>query len=131
VLVPGAGGVPLVFGPLARALPDGHPVYAVANHGLEQRGWPDWTVTSAARRHLRELRAVRPRGPYVLVGHSLGGLVALEMARRLRRAGQAVPLVALLDSHPPGRLHGDAKTGRDAPTLEEGRRWGCWAGSAR
>ncbi|MBR7559922.1 alpha/beta fold hydrolase, partial [Mycobacterium tuberculosis] len=55
----------------------------------------------AARRHLRDLRRIQPGGPYVLLGHSLGGLIALEVARRLRRAGEEVALVMTLDTFVP------------------------------
>jgi thioesterase domain-containing protein len=44
---------------------------------------------------------VQPVGPYYLAGHSFGGLVALEIAQQLRRAGQEVALLAMLDSFPP------------------------------
>src|SRR5208282_5966130 len=33
------------------------------------------------------VRELQPHGPYVLIGYSLGGLVALEMAQRLSAAG--------------------------------------------
>jgi thioesterase domain-containing protein len=47
------------------------------------------------------MRSVHPHGPYVLAGHSFGGLVALEMARQLRRDGEEIALLAVLDSFPP------------------------------
>ncbi|MFP2903427.1 thioesterase domain-containing protein, partial [Corallococcus sp. 4LFB] len=45
---------------------------------------------------------MQPHGPYQLGGWSLGGLVAYEMAQRLREAGEAVHLLALIDTHVPG-----------------------------
>jgi thioesterase domain-containing protein len=41
---------------------------------------------------------VQPRGPYRLVGHSMGGCIAYEMAQQLRRRGESIELLALLDS---------------------------------
>jgi thioesterase domain-containing protein len=58
-----------------------------------------------AEEYLAEIRSLQPDGPYYLGGHSAGGLVAFEMARRLREAGQPVALVALFDTWVPG--HGE------------------------
>ena len=46
------------------------------------------------------MRDLRPQGPYLLIGYSAGGLIALEMAQQLSAAGHAVPLVVLLDTYP-------------------------------
>ncbi|MEP7184190.1 MAG: thioesterase domain-containing protein, partial [Betaproteobacteria bacterium] len=43
----------------------------------------------------------RPHGPYVIGGHCAGGLVALEIARRLLDAGEDVPLVFIVDASAP------------------------------
>ncbi len=96
----GAGALGMSFTSLAAHLP-GRAVVAFQARGSEARALPDLTVAAAARRHLRELRLVQPRGPYVLVGHSMGGLVALEVARRLREAGEEVASVVLVDTYLP------------------------------
>jgi thioesterase domain-containing protein len=54
-----------------------------------------------ADRYLREIRAVQPHGPYRLVGWSMGGVVAYEMARQLRAAGEEVGRLVLIDSRNP------------------------------
>jgi acyl-CoA synthetase (AMP-forming)/AMP-acid ligase II/thioesterase domain-containing protein/acyl carrier protein len=66
--------------------------------GMNDRRWPDRTATTLARRQVSLLRAVQPDGPYVVAGYSFGGLLALEMARALREAGEAVPLVVAVDT---------------------------------
>lgn len=98
--VAGGGGLGVAFVALARRLGE-RACYALQMHGMERRGLPDWTVRRAARRNIAALRTVQPNGPYVLAGHSYGGLVAFEMAHRLREAGQEVPLLVILDSFPP------------------------------
>jgi thioesterase domain-containing protein len=63
--------------------------------------------------YIAEIRAVQPEGPYHLGGYSSGGLIAFEIARQLAAAGQAVALVALLDSYAPS-APGQAATRSEA-----------------
>ncbi|WP_181243306.1 alpha/beta fold hydrolase [Glaciihabitans tibetensis] len=97
----GAGALGLQFRPLARHFPE-RDVYAFQAHGLEERAMPDRTVTDHARRYLEFIRTTKPHGPYLLAGHSFGGLVALEVAHLLAEAGEEVELVALIDTYLPG-----------------------------
>ena len=69
--------------------------------------------TELAATYIERIRALYPHGPYVLYGASLGGVIAMEMARQLKEAGEEVPLVALGDSmsptgSAPGAEHGGA-----------------------
>jgi thioesterase domain-containing protein len=50
--------------------------------------------------YIGHIRKVQQHGPYILIGYSFGGLVMLEVARRLRAQGEAVRLLAMLDSYP-------------------------------
>ncbi|MYT68235.1 MULTISPECIES: non-ribosomal peptide synthetase [unclassified Streptomyces] len=60
------------------------------------------SVEEVARLHLAEILRVRPHGPYRLGGWSFGGVVAFELAARLRARGEEVALLAVLDSAYPG-----------------------------
>lgn len=51
---------------------------------------------------VRLIRWVQPRGPYILGGHCVYGVLAFEAARQLTAMGEKVPLVALFDSWGPG-----------------------------
>jgi len=44
------------------------------------------------------IRSVQPKGPYHLLGWSLGGTIAHEMARQLENQGEQVKLLALMDT---------------------------------
>lgn len=56
------------------------------------------TVEELAASYVRLVRAAQPRGPYRLLGYSIGGAIAYEMARRLRREGDEVALLGLVDT---------------------------------
>lgn len=65
---------------------------------------PETTLASVedmATQHLRDLRAHRPNGPYLLGGFCIGGLIAYEMAQRLKAAGEEVQFVAMIDPELP------------------------------
>jgi len=85
---------------LGRALHPDRPVYAIHLHGLNAQPLPD-TVEAIAADRVRAVRAVVPRGPYVLGGHCFGGIVALEMARQLRATGERVEAVVMIDTPAP------------------------------
>lgn len=98
VLVAGAGAPASAFVPLVRSLAPGRKVYGLQARGLEQPGRPDRSIVAMARRNIEQLRTVQPHGPYHLAGHSMGGMVALEMAAQLADAGESVHHVVLIDS---------------------------------
>jgi pimeloyl-ACP methyl ester carboxylesterase len=106
-LVHPAGGHVYRFRDLARALADagfGGPVLAFRAPGLDEGEEPPESIEEMAARYLGEARAVQPAGaPFDLAGSSMGGMVAFEVARRLRDEGGEVGLVALLDTFGPGQ----------------------------
>ncbi|HEX8275787.1 MAG TPA: amino acid adenylation domain-containing protein [Longimicrobiaceae bacterium] len=95
-----AGGMAAAYLRLARGLDD-RPFYGLQARGLAPGESPDAGVEEMAARYLEAIRAVQPRGPYLLGGWSVGGTVAWEVARRLSDAGEEVALLALIDSWAP------------------------------
>jgi thioesterase domain-containing protein len=77
------------------------PVYGFRPRWMEGTGEAYSSVEEAASEFLADLRALQPKGPYLLGGHCVGGIVALEMAQQLMRAGEEVKLLALLDTERP------------------------------
>ncbi len=59
------------------------------------------SIAQMAEEAVAQIRSRQPVGPYVLGGHSAGGLVAYEAARLLAGSGEDVPLVVLIDSPVP------------------------------
>jgi len=89
---------------LSRIIPhmsSDQPVYGFKPRWVDGDREVSSSVEEEAREYLAELRAVQPNGPYLLGGYCLGGIVALEMARRLLQEGERVGLLALIDAERP------------------------------
>ncbi|WP_369182153.1 non-ribosomal peptide synthase/polyketide synthase [Streptomyces sp. Y1] len=96
-----AAGIGWVYAGLIRQLDPGHPIYALQARGLARQDdeLPS-DMAAMAEDYVAQIRAVQPTGPYHLLGWSLGGLVAHEMAARLQEEGEEVAMLAVLDAYP-------------------------------
>jgi amino acid adenylation domain-containing protein len=103
--IPGAGGNVLSLTELGRAFGPDQPVYGCQAPGLDGHAPPCDDVETTARRNLQALRRRQPVGPYRLIGHSYGGVVAYEMARQLIADGEGVAQLVLLDAVAPQWMH--------------------------
>lgn len=97
-VLPGAGGNILGFRAVARHLDPDQPLIGLESLGRDGKHVPLTSFEAIAGRFVAEIRAAQPHGPYSLAGVSFGGVVAFEVARQLRAAGERVALLALLDS---------------------------------
>lgn len=88
------------FTPLAAALGPDQPVIGLTSP--PRPGATEVGVTQVAAAYAREIGRYAPHGPVSLAAVSLGGLVAVEVARCLRAEGRQVLLVALFDALGPG-----------------------------
>jgi enterobactin synthetase component F len=96
--VHGGGGGVMYVRDLMRDLRCDNPLYglhAPAVDGLERL--PRVVETFAAR-YVAEIRKVQPRGPYHIIGFSIGGTIAYEMARQLQDAGESVAFLGLIET---------------------------------
>ena len=100
-LFPGGGANLLYLGPLAACVAPERAIYGFKPLG-EVAGRALRSVEAMAEAYAVAVRQLQPQGPYALLGHSTGGLVALETARLLRADGADVPFLGLLDTAPPG-----------------------------
>jgi enterobactin synthetase component F len=108
-----AGGIAWCYAGLAARLGPEQPVYGVQAVGLVRDEPLPRTLREQADGYVRRIRAVRPHGPYRLLGWSVGGVLAHEVAVSLQDAGERVDLLALLDAFP-------AEQWRERPAPEEG-----------
>jgi thioesterase domain-containing protein len=106
------GGQVLCYLDLARHLGPEQPFYGLQAPGLAEAGDRLPSIEEMAGSYVKELRAAQPQGPYLLGGWSMGGIVAFEMSQQLRREGQEVALLAMLDTWAPTIT-------RDAPDYED------------
>jgi amino acid adenylation domain-containing protein len=85
---------------LSRYLSADQPVFGLQHQSQDGRPVRHKTIERMAAHYIEAIRDIRPRGPYLLGGYCIGGMVAYEMARQLRAQGESVPLVVLLDPDP-------------------------------
>ncbi|WP_206955367.1 non-ribosomal peptide synthetase/type I polyketide synthase [Trinickia acidisoli] len=92
------GGHTTNYVELTRVLGPDQPVYGIQAAGLQGESTPLRRIEDMACAYIDLMKSVRPLGPYRLVGHSMGGCIAYEMAQKLTQKGESVELLALLDS---------------------------------
>jgi thioesterase domain-containing protein len=96
----GIGASVLDLVKLAREIQTQQPIYGMQNRGVDGIEEPFDRIEDVARSFLDAVKQVQPHGPYFLIGYSLGGLITLEMAKRLSDKGEKIALLAMLDSYP-------------------------------
>ena len=99
VLVHGLSGTVMECWAMVQALRTRRPVLGLQARGLDGEAPPHERVQAMAAHYVEALAREAPGGAYALCGYSFGGLVALEMARLLARAGEGASLLCLLDPH--------------------------------
>ncbi|MBZ5509471.1 MAG: hypothetical protein LAO78_28805, partial [Acidobacteriia bacterium] len=112
---PVGGGV-LCYAELAHALGQNRPFYGLQSPPPGSVSEPLQSVEDMAALYIQEIRRVQPKGPYLLGGWSIGGLIAVEMGRQLVRDGESVRSLMLFDTHLP-RAHFFERENTDFPVL--------------
>jgi acetoacetyl-CoA synthetase len=96
----GLGDTVLDLFQLVEKIESAHPIYGMQARGIDGVDEPLTSVEAMAQFHLEAIKQLQPHGPYFLIGYSLGGLVALEIAQRLSAGGEKIALLALVESYP-------------------------------
>jgi acyl transferase domain-containing protein/thioesterase domain-containing protein/acyl carrier protein len=99
--VHGAGGNVLNFRDLSWGLHHDQPFFALQARGVNGTSDLHRSIEEMAQAYIGEIRALLPRGPYLLAGYSGGGVVAFEMAQQLKASGEEVPLLVFFDTFHP------------------------------
>src|SRR5665213_1219627 len=98
----GIGGHVLELERVGRLIETDRAVIAIQAKGVDGTAEPIDRLEAMIDFYLPALRARQPHGPYYLAGYSFGGLLGMEVARRLKAAGETVALLLFIDSfaHP-------------------------------
>ncbi len=102
-MCPGIGGSVIDLVPLARRMQSKQAIYGMELPGSYSVENIRDRVEDMADFFLAAIRRLQSSGPYFLIGYSLGGLVTLEIAHRLRMTDENVALLAMIDSYPDRR----------------------------
>jgi len=96
-------GTVLCYVELARAMGPRHPLRGLQSEGLEPGSTPLTSIDAMADHYVAHMRTAHPSGPvpWNLIGYSMGGCLAVEVARRLNAQGERVRLVGLIDTDAP------------------------------
>jgi len=100
------GGTVLNQRPLALRLGPEQPFYGLQAIDLDARLGRAATIEDYAAAYIEAMKTVAPRGPYVIGGHSFGGIVSFEIAQQLTSRGDAVDVLFILDSSLPNLQKG-------------------------
>jgi amino acid adenylation domain-containing protein len=92
------GGNVLCYRELARCLGPEQTVYGLQAIGLQAGEEPLADITEMARCYREAIETLQACGPYALVGWSMGGLIAYEMAQQWIEAGKEIALLALIET---------------------------------
>lgn len=96
LLPPGEGGAESYFNNIIKQLPHTNMI-AFNNYYLHSKNL--CTFEALADLYLGYIRTVQPEGPYHFLGWSFGGIIALEVARRLAAADEKIGTLAFIDTY--------------------------------
>ena len=95
----GIGGTVVEFAELGGRIDTDAAVYAVQAQGVDGTRPPLESVEEMAALYVDAIRAKQPNGPYQLCGYSFGGVIAVEVARRLKSQREEVSLLFMIDAY--------------------------------
>ncbi|MBH3109401.1 amino acid adenylation domain-containing protein [Serratia ureilytica] len=95
-----AGGIAWCYSGLARFLKTPCEIVGLQAQGLTPGSNITRTMDEMAAEYARRIRAHQPEGPYWIIGWSVGGMIAHNVAIHLEQQDQQVELLAMMDAYP-------------------------------
>jgi len=92
------------YAAIGQLLDSEQPVYGFESPGFEDGRTPLTSLKALSAEYVEVLGDVAPGGPYFLLGWSMGGAIAFDMAQRLSASGASVPLLVLIDTAVPVKM---------------------------
>jgi amino acid adenylation domain-containing protein len=104
-----SGGQVMVYQHLAACLGSDRPVLGLQSRALDDSVQEHDSIERMAIEYAKVIRQHQPNDPYYLIGWSMGGVLAVSVAKELEQQGQKVAFVGLVDAF---------LIPEDAPTFE-------------
>ncbi len=98
-LIHGAEGNILMYRDLAKHLGDDQPVFGIQSRGLDNKTEINGDFEEVAETYLEAIKRQQQKGPYFIGGYCLGGTLALEIAQQLKRQGEEVGLLFMIENY--------------------------------
>jgi thioesterase domain-containing protein/acyl carrier protein len=100
-LIHPAGGGVNMYGALAQTITSPRPLIAIKAAGMGDHHEPDTCILAMAKRYSDDIQSYQPEGRIHLLGFSMGGQIALHMARMFEELGRQVAFLSLIDTAAP------------------------------
>ncbi|NEO91324.1 MAG: amino acid adenylation domain-containing protein, partial [Moorea sp. SIO3G5] len=114
-----AGGTVFCYFELAQKLGMEQPFYGLQSLGQVEGEEPLTSVEDMAAVYQKAIREVQAKGPYILMGWSFGGMVALEMANNLLAQGEQVAFLGLIDTYAPSQMPNEEQLSENVEVVLE------------
>lgn len=92
------GGHTREYQPIAQLFPPEVPVYGIQARRMVEPDALEVSFQAMAEDYAQIMREAQPYGPYRLLGWSIGGVIAMAIAKALEDQGQEVAFVGLIDA---------------------------------
>lgn len=96
--VPGHNGDVFCYRTLVQSLAKEQPFYGLQPPGVDGRSEPLENVEQLAAYFARQIRAIQPKGTFIIAGFCAGGAIAFELAQQLVAGGAPLEYIALFGS---------------------------------
>ena len=96
-----AGGAVGCYRDLTRHISMGRPIYGIQSIYMIGTVSEMYTLEKLAACYIAQIQSIQKKGPYAIAGWSVGGVIALEIARLLVAQGEKIEFLGLIDSVPP------------------------------
>lgn len=93
-----AGGLANIYKHLAEELPADLSIHALQSRAIAEGVAEERSIAALAEEYATRIVECQPSGPYRLLGFSLGGILAVAVARVLEERGETIGLVGLIDA---------------------------------
>lgn len=99
-LLPGAYGSPITFLAYLNNYNTEQPVYSITYANDDELG--NFTnIQDLAKQLIVQIKLIKPKGPYHLIGYSFGGCLAFEMALQLQSEREEIGLLGIVSADAP------------------------------